>query len=240
MFSIEDYEDTHEFRIFNEDYLKFRHFLVPNSFVYCKIKVQQGWIDKNTGKPRDPRVQFLSMQQLQDVMAQAAKKLTIQFHVSEILEERVQLLQEVLEKHSGDHQLFFEIRDHEEKIALNMPSRMKKVNVKKKHIMALEITDANFEEVVLNSDKPVMVDFWAAWCGPCRMVGPIIDEVSTDYDGKAVVGKMDVDTNQEFAAKYGVRNIPTVLVFQNGEVVGRQVGVAPKDAYTEALDALLS
>lgn len=106
--------------------------------------------------------------------------------------------------------------------------------------MALEITDANFEEVVLNSDKPVMVDFWAAWCGPCRMVGPIIDEVSTDYDGKAVVGKMDVDTNQEFAAKYGVRNIPTVLVFQNGEVVGRQVGVAPKDAYTEALDALLS
>ncbi len=106
--------------------------------------------------------------------------------------------------------------------------------------MALEITDANFEEVVLNSDKPVMVDFWAAWCGPCRMVGPIIDEVSTDYDGKAVVGKMDVDANQEFAAKYGVRNIPTVLVFQNGEVVGRQVGVAPKDAYTDALDALLN
>ncbi|MEP0480780.1 MAG: thioredoxin [Nonlabens sp.] len=106
--------------------------------------------------------------------------------------------------------------------------------------MALEITDANFEETVLNSDKPVLVDFWAAWCGPCRMVGPIIDEVSTEYADKAVVGKMDVDANQEFAAKYGVRNIPTVLVFQNGEVVGRQVGVAPKDAYTEALDSLLN
>ncbi len=138
MFSIEDYEDTHEFRIFNEDYLKFRHFLVPNSFVYCKIKVQQGWIDKNTGKPRDPRVQFLSMQQLQDVMAQAAKKLTIQFHVSEILEERVKMLQDVLEKHSGDHQLYFEIRDHEEKIALNMPSRMKKVNVTNELLEVLE------------------------------------------------------------------------------------------------------
>ena len=105
--------------------------------------------------------------------------------------------------------------------------------------MALEITDANFEELVLNSDKPVMVDFWAAWCGPCRMVGPIIDEISNDYEGKAVVGKMDVDANQEFAAKYGVRNIPTVLVFQNGEVVGRQVGVAPKKSYAEAIDGLL-
>lgn len=105
--------------------------------------------------------------------------------------------------------------------------------------MALEITDANFEEIVLKSDKPVVVDFWAAWCGPCRMVGPIIDEISSDYEGKAVVGKIDIDTNQEFAAKYGVRNIPTVLVFQNGEVVGRQVGVAPKNAYSEAIDALL-
>ena len=105
--------------------------------------------------------------------------------------------------------------------------------------MALEITDANFEETVLKSEKPVMVDFWAAWCGPSRMVGPIIDEISTEYDGKAVVGKVDVDANQEFAAKYGVRNIPTVLIFKDGEVVGRQVGVAPKNAYSDAIDALL-
>ena len=105
--------------------------------------------------------------------------------------------------------------------------------------MALEITDATFEEVVLNSDKPVVVDFWAAWCGPCRMVGPIIDEISKEYEGKAVVGKLDVDQNQEFAAKYGIRNIPTVLLFDKGELVGRQVGVAPKNAYAEALDALL-
>ena len=105
--------------------------------------------------------------------------------------------------------------------------------------MALEITDSNFEETVLKSDKPLMVDYWAAWCGPCRMVGPIIDDISKDYEGKAVVGKLDVDANQEFAAKYGVRNIPTVLIFQNGEVVGRQVGVAPKATYAEALDQLL-
>ncbi len=105
--------------------------------------------------------------------------------------------------------------------------------------MALEITDANFDEIVLKSELPVMVDFWAAWCGPCRMVGPIIEDISKDYDGKAVVGKLDVDAHQEFAAKYGVRNIPTVLVFKGGELVGRQVGVAPKKAYSDALDAVL-
>lgn len=105
--------------------------------------------------------------------------------------------------------------------------------------MALAITDATFDEVVLKSTKPVLVDFWAAWCGPCRMVGPVIEEIATEYEGKAVVGKVDVDANQEFAAKYGVRNIPTVLVFQNGEVVGRQVGVAPKQTYVDSLEALL-
>jgi len=105
--------------------------------------------------------------------------------------------------------------------------------------MALEITDANFDKLVLKSTKPVMVDFWAEWCGPCRMLGPIIEEVSKDYEGKAVVGKLDVDSNQEFAAKFGVRNIPTVLVFNKGELINRQVGVSPKNIYTESLDALL-
>lgn len=106
--------------------------------------------------------------------------------------------------------------------------------------MALQITDASFDEVVLKSDKPVLVDFWATWCGPCRMLGPVIEELATEYEGRVVVGKVDVDNNQEFAGKYGIRNIPTVLVFQNGEVVGRQVGVAPKKTYTDALDGLLS
>ena len=105
--------------------------------------------------------------------------------------------------------------------------------------MALQITDASFDEVVLKSDKPVLVDFWATWCGPCRMLGPVIEELASEYEGRVVVGKVDVDNNEEFAAKYGVRNIPTVLVFKDGEVVGRQVGVAPKKTYTDALDSLL-
>ena len=114
-----------------------------------------------------------------------------------------------------------------------------KFELQKKINMALELNDSIFEEKVLKSDKPVLVDFWAEWCGPCRMVGPIIDELSKDFEGKAVVGKIDVDSNQEFAAKYGVRNIPTVLLFKDGELVSRQVGVAPKKTYEDAINAAL-
>lgn len=105
--------------------------------------------------------------------------------------------------------------------------------------MALEITDANFEELVINSDKPVMLDFWAVWCGPCRMIAPIVEEMAGEYEGKAVIGKVDVDNNQDVAVKYGIRNIPTVLFIKNGEVVDKQVGAAPKQAFTAKLDALL-
>jgi thioredoxin 1 len=105
--------------------------------------------------------------------------------------------------------------------------------------MAVELTDANFEELAVQSDKPVMVDFWAEWCGPCRMVGPIVDELASDYEGKVVVGKLDVDSNNEISAKYGIRNIPTILFLKNGEVVDKQLGVAPKAALAEKLEKLL-
>ena len=105
--------------------------------------------------------------------------------------------------------------------------------------MAIEINDSNFDETVLKSDKPVMVDFWAAWCGPCRMVGPIMDELSSEFQGRAVVGKVDIDSNQQYAAKFGIRNIPTVLIFKNGELVERKVGVLSKIDYSKILDELV-
>jgi thioredoxin 1 len=105
--------------------------------------------------------------------------------------------------------------------------------------MAIEVTDAMFEQTVLKSDKPVLVDFWAAWCGPCRMLHPIVDELNAELGDKVVFAKVDVDNNQEYAAKYGVRNIPTVLLFKGGEIVDKQVGVAPKSVYLSKLNALL-
>ena len=104
--------------------------------------------------------------------------------------------------------------------------------------MALEITDSNFQEI-LAEGKPVVMDFWAPSCGPCKMVGPIIDELATEYEGKVIIGKCDVDENGDVAAEYGIRNIPTVLFFKNGELVDKQVGSAPKSAYVAKIEAIL-
>ena len=106
--------------------------------------------------------------------------------------------------------------------------------------MAIELTDANFDELVIKSDKPVLVDFWAEWCGPCRMVAPLVEELSKDYDGKAVVGKVDVDSNPGISARFGIRNIPTILFFKGGEIVDKQVGAVPKTVLAGKLDAQMS
>lgn len=105
--------------------------------------------------------------------------------------------------------------------------------------MALEITDGNFETLVMQSDKPVMIDFWAVWCGPCRMIAPFVEEMAKEFDGKALVGKVDVDSNQGVAAQFGIRNIPTVLFVKNGQVADKQVGACPKQVLVNKLNALL-
>lgn len=103
----------------------------------------------------------------------------------------------------------------------------------------IEVTDQNFEEVVLQSEIPVMLDLWAVWCGPCKMIHPIIEEMSEEFKDKALMAKLDVDSNRETAMKYGIRNIPTVLYFKNGEVVDKQVGAVPKKKFVEKLEPIL-
>ena len=102
----------------------------------------------------------------------------------------------------------------------------------------LEITDSNFNNVI-SKNKTVLVDFWAEWCGPCRMISPIIEELANEYEGKAIIGKVDVDSNQESSIKYGVRSIPTILTFKDGEIVDRQVGAVPKETLTNIIDSQL-
>ena len=103
---------------------------------------------------------------------------------------------------------------------------------------AIEITDANFEEI-LKSEKPVLVDFWAEWCGPCKMIGPIVEELAGDYEGKAIIGKVDVDANPAVASSFGIRSIPTLMFFKGGQIVDKQVGAVPKAVLAQKLDAVL-
>ena len=105
--------------------------------------------------------------------------------------------------------------------------------------MATQVTEATFDDVVLKSDKPVLVDFWAEWCGPCRMIGPIVEEIGHEFEGKAIVVKVDVDSNPGISAKFGIRNIPTILFFKNGEVADKQVGAVPKSTLVNKLNALI-
>ncbi len=105
--------------------------------------------------------------------------------------------------------------------------------------MAFEFTDANFQESALDNNGVAVVDFWAEWCGPCRMVTPIIEELATEYEGKATIGKLNVDHHKGVSMKYGIRSIPTILILKNGEVVEKHVGVATKQALTEKINAHL-
>ena len=103
-----------------------------------------------------------------------------------------------------------------------------------------EITSMNFSDEVLKSDTPVLVDFWAEWCGPCRAIGPVVEEIANDYDGKVSVGKLNVDKENQLAMEYGVRSIPALLIFNNGTVVNQIVGAVPKNRITDILDTVIS
>ena len=138
LFTVEDYDDAFEFRIFGEEYLKYRHFLVPNSFIYARIFVKEGWVNRDTGKKGDPRMQFNQIQMLHDVMDQYAKKLTIQLKIDELQEERIRVLKDLMTSHKGDQQLHFIVYEMEEKLKLQMPSRKQKVKISNELLEALD------------------------------------------------------------------------------------------------------
>ncbi len=138
LFTVEDYTDSYEFRIFGEEYLKFRHFLVKNSFVYVKCYVREGWVNRDTGKKSDPRLQFNSFQLLHDVMDTYAKKLSVQLNIKEIKAEQITRLQGLFKIHEGSHALNFVIYDNDEEIKLNLPSRKQKVKISQELLHELD------------------------------------------------------------------------------------------------------
>jgi DNA polymerase-3 subunit alpha len=145
LFIVEDYDDSFEFRIFGEEYLKFRHFLVPNSFIYVRAFVREGWIDRETGKKGAPRLQYSGMQMLQEVMDKQAKKLTIQLPIDGIQKKRIATLKRMLRKHKGDKQLQFVVYEMEDKLKLTLPSRTQKVKISKELLTALEDEELRFK-----------------------------------------------------------------------------------------------
>lgn len=144
IFTVEDYEDSFEFKIFGEEYLKFRHFLVPNSFIYVRAFIRDGWVNRDTGKKGDPRVQFNNFQMLHDVMEHQAKKLTIQIPVNDLQEDRIKTLKKMLKQHKGEKQLHFAVYEFEEQVKLTMPSRKHKVNISKELLDALEAEEVSY------------------------------------------------------------------------------------------------
>ncbi|MFK7748223.1 MAG: DNA polymerase III subunit alpha [Kordia sp.] len=145
LFTVEDYTNSHEFRIFGEEYLKFRHFFVPNSFVYIKAYIKEGWVNRDTGKKGDPRLQFNSMQLLQDVMETAARKLTIQLDVNKLEEKTLDFINEILDTHKGDKSLHFTLYERKEKIKLQAPSKKKKVHITQELLDALAAEDVRYK-----------------------------------------------------------------------------------------------
>ncbi len=121
---------------------------------------------------------------------------------------------------------------------VNLKFILKHVSLMAAGSIAVEATDANFNELI-NSDKPVLVDFWAEWCGPCKMIGPVVEQLAGDYDGRAIVAKMDVDQNSQVPAQFGIRSIPTLMVFKNGQLVDKVIGAVPRNVLEQKLQAAM-
>ena len=143
--AIEDYVDSHEFRIFGEEYLKFRHFLMINSFIHIKVYVREGWVNRETGKKGEPRLQFNEFRQLQDVMDAYAKKLTIKLNVAYLQEKRIKELKSTLSSHKGNHPINFIIYEMEEEIKLNLSSRKQKVHINTELLNVLEEQEVHYK-----------------------------------------------------------------------------------------------
>ena len=145
MFTMEDYTDTFEFRMFGEEYLKYRHFLLINSFAYVKVFIREGWVNRDTGKKGDPRMQFNMIMMLQDVMETFAKKLTIKLDISQLKEESILDLKDTLVSHQGNHPLNFVVYEMEEQIKVNMSCRKQKIQISSELLLQLNEKDVHYK-----------------------------------------------------------------------------------------------
>ncbi|KAI4469290.1 dna polymerase iii subunit alpha [Holotrichia oblita] len=234
-FTLEDYNGSYQFTLFGKDYENYRKYLYTDYYLMVKGRiVPRQYNDKEL----EPRI--TSVMQLSEAEDTLVREMVLTLPLQEVTAETVEDLSAIIRDSKGNIQFRLRVTDAENNVSLGFFSKSHRINLSAELIRFCEeaITKDNLEEI-LAGEKPVVIDFWAEWCGPCRMIAPIIEELAEQYKDKVVIGKCDIESNDTVAVKYGIRNIPTVIFIKNGVIVDKQVGASQRSTFEAKIDKML-